>query len=201
MKYVNYFIAFILGGLTTYFVCTNYQNKTTEQQSAKLILNSVKSLSKLVVTKGEFSEVFSFSNSQKYFYDFLSFNKKAILLVNAKIEVGYDLSKLNIQVDSIGKQIIINKIPSEEISIIPSVKYFDLQQSTFNSFSKKELNKLNAKAISNIKKTAKISHLKEQSRQQLVKELSKIYVLSKTFGWKVIDNTRSSVFKTISKEF
>lgn len=201
MKFLKYITVFILGILITYLVCNNSRNKVTEQQNTKIILTSVKNLSKLVVTRGEFSEIFSFSNSQKYFYDFLSFDKKAILLVDAKIEVGYDLSKLSIQIDSIGKQIIIHKIPKEEISIIPSIKYFDLQQSKFNSFSKEELNKLNAKAISNIKKTAKISDLKKQSKQQLFKELSKIYILSKTLEWKVVDNTPSSILKTLSKEF
>ncbi len=59
---------------------------------------------------------------------------------------------MNIQIDSIGNKIIINKIPSEEILISPDVKYFDLQQSQFNTFSKEELNKINQKVLIKLEK-------------------------------------------------
>jgi len=39
-------------------------------------------------------------------------------MLNATVEVGYDLSKLEIQIDSLQKKIYSNKIPD--------VKYFDL---------------------------------------------------------------------------
>lgn len=200
MKYLKYLILFVMGFIMAYLICQN-KGKKTEHQESKIILSQIKNISKLVVTKSYFSEVFSFTDSQKYLYDLLSFDKKAILLVNANIEVGYNLSSLNVQVDSVAKQIIINKIPTEEITVIPSIKYFDLQQSNFNSFSKEELNTLNTRAIEKIKKSPKIEDLKKKSKQQLFKELSKLFILSKTFGWKVVNNTPFSIEESFSKEF
>ena len=55
-------------------------------------------MSKLVVSKGNFSEIYNYSDSEKYFYDYISFDKKAIVTVNATVEVGYDLTKLEIEI-------------------------------------------------------------------------------------------------------
>ena len=188
MKFLKYAVVFLLGFLIAKLW---YEKKEIQhqKQEVSVFLEGIQKMSKLVVSQGSFSEVFSFSDSKKYFYDYVSFKKKAILSVNAKVEVGYDLSKLEIQIDSLHKSIIINKIPKEELVISPDIKYFDLQQSKFNSFSKEELNKLSDKAIENIKTTATVSDLQKEAKNRLFEELSKIYQLSKLYGWKVVNNT------------
>jgi len=103
------------------------ESKNHQKEEIQVVLNSIKNLSKLVVSKGSFSEVYNYSDSKKYFYDYISFDKKAIVTVNADVEVGYDLSKLEIQIDSVQKRIVINKIPLEEVTISPEIKYFDIQ--------------------------------------------------------------------------
>ena len=105
------------------------------------------------------------------------------------------MSKLDIQIDSIGKKIIINKIAKEEILISSDVKYLDLQQSQFNSFSKEELNKINKKSIYKIKETIKVTTLKEKAKMRLFEELSKIYQLSSVYNWQIEDK-RNSRFLT-----
>ncbi|PKH49564.1 hypothetical protein CXF68_02150 [Tenacibaculum sp. Bg11-29] len=194
MRFLKYLSIFLLGFLIAKF----WYDKTAkkhQQEEIKVVLNGVQNLSKLVVSEGSFSEMYSFSDSKKYLYDYISFEKKAILSVNAKVEVGYDLSKLEIEVDSIGRQIIINKIPKEEVLISPDIKYFDLQQSQFNTFSKSELNKLSDKAIEKIKSTITVSNLQKDAKIRLFEELSKIYQLSKIYNWKVVDNTNSNLFE------
>jgi hypothetical protein len=106
--------------------------------------------------------------------------------------VGYDLSKLEIQIDSLAKKIYINKIPDEEITISPDVKYFDLQQSQFNTFSKEDLNKINKRSIDKIKETVALTTLKKDAKTRLLKEISKIYQLSAVYGWQVVDRTNSN---------
>ena len=71
-------------------------------------------MSKLVISSTSFSEFYNYSDSKKYFYDVVSFDKKAIVSVNANVEVGYDLSKLDIQIDSIAKKKYINNIPKSK---------------------------------------------------------------------------------------
>ncbi|CAL2077174.1 DUF4230 domain-containing protein [Tenacibaculum sp. 190524A02b] len=193
MRVIKYTAVFIFGFLIAK-LWYDVKEPDYKKEEVKVFLNGIQNLSKLVVSEGNFSEVYSFSDSKKYLYNYLSFDKKAILSVNAKVEVGYDLSKLDIQIDSIGKQIIINKIPKEELTITPDIKYFDLQQSKFNSFSKEELNKLNDKAIEKIKSTITVSDLQKDAKNRLFEELSKIYQLSKIYNWKVVNNTESNLF-------
>lgn len=196
MRLLKYTAIFLLGFLIAKFWYEKKEEKH-EQEEIQVVLNGIHNLSKLVVSEGNFSEMYSFSDTKKYFYDYLSFEKKAMLSVNAKVEVGYDLSKLEIQIDSVGKQIIINKIPKEEVLISPDIKYFDLQQSQFNTFSKQELNKLNTKAIDKIKSTITVSNLQEEAKKRLLEELSKIYQLSKIYNWEVVDNTESNLLDII----
>lgn len=192
MKFIKYFSIFIFGFLIGKLVYDK-EKKPKTQEEIQIISGGIKNLSKLVVSEGSFAEIYSFSDSKKYFYDVISFDKKAIVSVNAKVEIGYDMSKLIVQIDSIGKQIIINKIPEETITIIPEIKYFDLQESSFNSFSTEELNKLNKKSVEKIKENIEIIRLKRNAKNRLFAELSKIYQLSKTYGWSVVDNTGKNI--------
>ncbi|APG65598.1 hypothetical protein LPB136_09585 [Tenacibaculum todarodis] len=198
MRFLKYVAVFLLGFLVAKFW---YDQKEInhKQEEIQVVVNSIKDLSKLVVSEGTFSEMYNYSDSKKYFYDYLSFDKKAIISVNAKVEVGYDLSKMDIQIDSITKQIIINKIPVEEVLISPDIKYFDLQQSNFNSFTKDELNKINQKSIDKIKETVELSRLKIEAKKRLFEELSKIYQLSSIYKWEVVDNTNQNLLEKLPK--
>ena len=191
---MNSFLKYLAVFLFGFFIAKFWYDKKErnhKQEEIQVVVTSIKNLSKLVVSKGTFSEVYNYSDSKKYFYDYLSFDKKAIVTVNATVEVGYDLSKLEIQIDSVGKKIYINKIPKEEVVISPDIKYFDLQQSQFNTFSKYDLNKINKKSIEKIKETIEVTDLKEKAKIRLLEELSKIYQLSAVYNWQVIDNTNS----------
>ncbi|SNR14265.1 DUF4230 domain-containing protein [Tenacibaculum jejuense] len=194
MRFLRYVAVFFIGFLVAKFWYDKEEEKH-QTEEIKVMVNQIENLSKLVVSQGTYSEMYSFSDTKKYFFDYVHFQKKAMLSVNAKVEVGYDLSKLDIQIDSVAKQIIINKIPEEEITISPDIKYFDLQQSKFNTFSKEELNKLSDKATKMIEETIEFTSQKKEAKARLFEELSKIYQLSKIYDWAVVDNTNT--FKEI----
>ncbi|MFT6869940.1 MAG: hypothetical protein ACJAYY_000114 [Paraglaciecola sp.] len=198
MRISRYILVFFVGFFIAKFWYYKDENHQTKEE-IKVVLNAVSSMSKLVVSSGNFSEIYNFSDSKKYFYDYVSFSKQAIVAVNAKVEVGYDLSKLEIQIDSLAKKIYINNIPDEEITISPDVKYFDLQQSQFNAFSKEDLNKINKKSIDKIKETVELTNLKKDAKTRLLEEISKIYQLSALYGWLVIDNTNSGFLENFKE--
>lgn len=196
MRILKYIFVFFVG----FFIAKLWYEKKEEghkKEEIQVVLNSISNMSKLVVSKGNFSEIYNYSDSEKYFYDYISFDKKAIVTVNATVEVGYDLTKLEIEIDSLGKKIYINKIPDEEITISPEVKYFDLQQSQFNAFTKEDLNKINQKSIQKIKQTVQLTNLKSAAKTRFFEEISKIYQLSAIYGWQVVDNTNSNFLENI----
>jgi hypothetical protein len=191
MKISRYILVFLIGFFVAKFWYQEDEKHETKEE-IKVVVNAIKNLSKLVVSSSTFSEVYNYKDSKKYFYDYVSFDKQAIVTVNAEVEVGYDLSKLEIQIDSLGKKIYISKIPTEQITIAPNVKYFDLQQSQFNTFSKEDLNKINQKSIDKIKQTIAVTNLKKEAKTRFFEEISKIYQLSAIYGWEVIDNSKSN---------
>ena len=197
MKISRYILVFLVGFLIAKFWYQKEDNHQTNEE-IKVVVNSIKNMSKLVVSNANFSEVYNFTDSKKYFYDYVSFDKQAIVTVNAEVEVGYDLSKLDIQIDSLSKKIYINKIPKEAITIAPDVKYFDLQQSQFNTFSKEDLNKINEKSVEKIKQTVELTNLKKEAKTRLFEEISKIYQLSAIYGWEVVDNTSTNFFNDLT---
>lgn len=190
MRISRYILVFLVGFLIAKYWYQKDDNHQTKEE-IKVVVNSIKNMSKLVVSSASFSEVYNYKDSKKYFYETISFDKQAIVTVNADVEVGYDLSKLEIQIDSVSKKIYINKIPKEEVTISPDVKYFDLQQSQFNTFSKEDLNKINEKSIEKIKQTVELTNLKTAAKTRFFEEISKIYQLSAIYGWEVLDNTNS----------
>jgi len=193
-KLFTIILVFIIGVLSTFlFVAKN--KKDTRHEQAQVILNGIKKVQKLVVTEGSFSEIYSYKDSDKYFFETISFDKKAIVAVNATVQISYDLSQLSIQVDSINKTIRISHIPKAEMTIIPDVKFFDLQQSQFNTFSSSELNTIRANALKQIKDNARLAKLQENAKKSLLETLENLFVLSKSYGWKVTETQELKLLK------
>jgi len=200
MKKIGIYILVCLIGFFSAKWMYKNERKAETNEDIQIVVQSINNISKLVVTEGVFSEVYSYKNEKKYFYDTFEFNKSAIVTVNARVQVLFDLEKMQIEIDSIHKRIKIRNIPKEEIVIIPDIKYFDIQQSTFNSFSKEELNSINKKSIEKIKQTAEVSELKKNAKKRLIIELSKIYQLSAILGWEVVDETEEQLLDNFFME-
>ena len=69
--------------------------------------------------------------------------------------------------------------------------YYDIQQSSFNSFTATDFNKIKEDVLTELKKNPIVSDLKKQAHQRFFEELSKVLVVSKQFKWHVIDKTNS----------
>jgi len=138
-----------------------------------------------VVTEGHFSEVITYKNSNKYFLDMISFEKKAIVIVNAKVTVAYDLHQMKYDIDEKNKTITILSIPKEEISIYPDIQYYDVEQSKLNEFTGADYNKINKTVKTRMAQKVEKSTLKTNAKNRLVSEISKMLILTNSLGWKL----------------
>ena len=189
----SYLLVFIFGILIAllYF---KKETKKQEKEQIQVMLHEIKNVSKLIVAETEVSEIYNYQTAKNYFYFPYNFEKKAIVIANAKVKVAYDLSKMKIALDSVNKRIILKNIPKEEIIITPNLKYYDLEQSVFNSFTKDELNKINDKAVAKLKETIDVSELKQKAKQQLLEELKKLYNITSVLHWEVVDETNEKIY-------
>ncbi|MFA9192678.1 DUF4230 domain-containing protein [Flavobacterium sp. FZUC8N2.13] len=153
--------------------------------NTNLIQQQIVNVGKLVVTEGHFSEVITYKNQQKYLMNMVSFEKKALIVVNADVTVAYDLQKMKYDIDEKNKTITIVSIPKEEIKISPDIQFYDVEQSKLNPFTGDDYNKINKSVKANLAKKIEKSTLKSNAKNRLISELSKILILTNTMGWKL----------------
>ena len=153
------------------------------QEHTALIKEQVRNVGKLVVTEGHFSEVFTYKNSKAVFGDLLEAKKQAIVIVNADVTIGYDLTQLKYEVDEVNKTLRIVNIPKEEININPDFEYYDIQADFLNQFEAKDYNNIKTTVQNSLMKKVEASDLKANAQNRLISELAKFYILTNSLGW------------------
>ena len=163
--------------------CEFKKEEDSIEYDTNLIQQQIVNVGKLIVTEGHFAEVLTYKDQNKYFMGMLSFEKKALVVVNADVTVAYDLRQMKYNVDEKNKTITIEYIPKEEIKISPDIKFYDVNQSSVNPFSGEDHNKINATVKKNLKAKVEKSTLKSNAQNRLISELSKILITTSTLGW------------------
>jgi hypothetical protein len=179
----------IIIGVIIYFGYQFFINKTETnsiEYNSALIEKQIKNVGKLVVTEGHYSEVLTYKDQKKYFMDLISFEKKALMVVNTDVTVAYDLSQLKYKIDSENKILTLLYIPKEEIKISPNIQFYNIEASTFNPFEGEDYNKINKKVRKDLELKIEKSKLKSNAKNRLISELSKILILTNSMGWKLI---------------
>lgn len=163
-----------------------YQGKQEQEElraNSELIQKQVLQVGKLIVTEGYYSKVFTFKNSQNLFLNLMTSDKKALVIVNAKATVEYDLRQLEVEIDEANKTLILKKIPDPILNIYPEIEYYDVTQDYFNAFDAKDYNKIKNSVTAQIRSQIEKSDLMENSRERLMVELTNLYVLTNSMGW------------------
>jgi hypothetical protein len=184
-KFVYLLILVAVFYLGIQFASKSSKENATIEYDTRLIQEQIKNVGKLVVTEGHFSQVMTYKDQKKYLLDMISFDKKALVIVNADVTVGFDLSKIKYDIDAKNKVVTITNIPEAELKISPDIKYYNVDQSTFNEFTGDDYNKINKIAQENLKQKIAKSTLKSNAKNRLVSELSKILIVTRSMGWKL----------------
>lgn len=186
---------YIVGALVVLIVFLTFrycENRNAErdrlEESTALIQQQIKNVGKLVVTEGTFSQVFTYKDTKNRFLDVLPARKRALIIVNTKATVAYDLSKLVTEVDVENKTVHIKYIPEEEINIYPDIKYYDITQDYLNQFTADDYNKIKTRINKSMMEKVENSTLKSNAKNRLISELQKIYILTNTLGWTLTYN-------------
>jgi len=169
---------------------TSSPSQPVINKEISIITDKIEHVTKMVMVEGTFSEVYSHQDSYKMMYDFLSFEKKAILKVKAKAALSVDMKKLKYEIDKENKRIIFYQIPEPEMMIESDIQYYDIQESTFNEFTLDELNKMNREAVEQIKEMVRKSNLFESAKNRVVESIRDVAVLADYMDWEFIDHTQ-----------
>ena len=148
-----------------------------------LIQQQIKNVSKLIVTEGNFAEVYNYKDSQMLFGPLVTAKKKALVVVNAEVTVAYDLSKIEFEVDEANKTLRIISIPEPEIKLNPDFEYYDVTADYLNQFTASDYNKIKKNVNASLMKKVEASSLKSNAQNRLISELQKFYILTSSMGW------------------
>lgn len=159
------------------------EDRIVLQEHSALIQEQLKNVGKLIVTEGHFSEVFNYKNSKEIFGEYITSDKKAVVIVNADVTVAYDLSEIEYEIDQENKILKIISIPDEEIKINPDFEYYDVQADFLNPFKAEDYNAIKDIVNQSLLNKIEASELKSNAKNRLISELSKFYILTNSLGW------------------
>lgn len=182
----NIFLGMVISLLIVF--CFRYceHRKDEKEQllaTTALIEKELKNVGKLIVSEGNYAQVFSYSDSKDLLYGLFDARKKALVVVNAKATIAYDLSKVETKVDQTTKTVTIVSIPEPEISINPNIEYYDVTQDYLNQFTASDYNKIKLRIEKSLREKIEKSELKTNAQNRLIAELHKIYILTSSMGW------------------
>ncbi|WP_431137162.1 DUF4230 domain-containing protein [Psychroserpens mesophilus] len=184
MRKILFGVVITLIILFTFKYCeAKNEDEITLQENSALLQKQIKNVGKLIVTEGHFSEVFSYKNSKAILGDLIEAEKKALVVVNADVTIGYDLSKITYNIDETTKTLQILSIPKEEIKISPDFEYYDIQADFLNQFEAKDYNAIKKTVNASLMKKIEASDLKSNAQNRLISELAKFYILTSSLGW------------------
>ena len=159
------------------------EKKSILKENSMLIQEQINNVSKLIVTEGHFAEVYNYKDSQQLFGPLITADKKALVVVNAEVTVGYDLSLVKFEINEDTKTLRIISIPEPEIKINPDFEYYDVTADYLNQFNAEDSNKIKRNVNASLLKKIEASTLKSNAQNRLLSELSKFLVLTNSMGW------------------
>lgn len=183
------FLGLILGAIATYWVYTFFRKKKTRElttHQSTVLLEKIKTVCKLISVEGDFAEIYKYENTKERFMSLISSKKKALVVINAKAQIGYDLQKILMHSDNERKTIVLTNFPEPEIlSIQPELEFYDIKNGFFNAFRPDDLTVLNQEAKRHIEEKIPESGLMETAKKEALQTVLLIEKIVETIGWKL----------------
>ncbi|MCD6544704.1 MAG: DUF4230 domain-containing protein [Flavobacteriaceae bacterium] len=180
-------LGLLLGAILTYFGL-NYlklqkKNEVTSAQSV-ILMEKMRKVWKLITVEGDFAEIYHYENTKERFLSMISSKKKAILLINAKAHIGFDLSKIKMEAINEKKVVKLTEFPKPEVlSLETDLKYYDKKEGLFNKFDSSDLTELNVKAKDFVMSKIPESGLLKTAENEALEAVLMMQSIVETIGW------------------
>ncbi len=180
-------LGLFLGAIITYwamrYIKIQKSKEITNAQSV-ILLEKIRKVWKLITVEGEFAEIYHYENTKERFMSMVSSKKRAILLINAKAYVGFDLSKIDMEAINEKKVIKLTKFPDPQIlSLETDLRYYDKKEGLFNKFDSMDLTEVNSKAKAHVMQKIPESGLFDTAKSEALEAVLLIQNIVETIGW------------------
>ena len=172
-----------LGGVTFF---KSFKKKQLINSQSVILLDKIKTVCKFITVEGDFAEIYHYEDVKERFLKMMSSRKKALVVINAKAHVGYDLSKIDLKSDTNNKKIILEHFPQPEVlSIETNLNYYDKRDGYFNKFEASDLTGLHQDAKQHILDKVPESGLIQLAQKEALETISIMESIVETIGWKL----------------
>jgi hypothetical protein len=155
------------------------------KESSHTIVESMRKVFKIVFAEGHFNELYNYEETKKLF-GFIPSTKRALVIIEAKVLVGYDFEKCVWETDEASQKVKLVSFPEPEIiSIETEYKYYNFEENFFNLLSREDLTRIQANGKKQVEAAAVKSHLPKIAAEQMRTLLTEV-VQSK--NWQLEDS-------------
>lgn len=159
-----------LGGVIAFLAFQLYSTNRREQkiiESSHTVVESMRKVFKIVCAEGQFHEIYNYEETKKIL-KIIPSTKKALVIVQAKVMIGYDFEKCVWEKDEQNRKIKIISFPEPEIlSVEPEYKYYHFEEDIFNLISREDLHKIQEAGKKQVIEAALSSDLKKIAALQM----------------------------------
>lgn len=150
------------------------KSQPTQSVSSHTVVESMRKVFKIVFAEGQFQEILNYKDSRKLL-KFIPATKKALVIIRAKVLVGYNFEKCRWELDEESKTIKITYFPEPEIlSIEPDFNYYQIEEDLFSVFNRYDLEKIQQEGKKQIENAALQSGLKQIAADQMQTVLTEV---------------------------
>ena len=180
-------LGLFLGAIVTYWVMRYVKLQKTKdltQAQSTILMKKIRKVWKLITVEGEFAEIYHYENTKERFMSMVSSKKKAVLLINAKAYVGFDLSRIKMEAITEKKTIKLTDFPDPEVlSLETDLRYYDKKEGLFNKFDSSDLTEVNTKAKDHVLEKIPESGLLDTARSEALEAVLLVQNIVETIGW------------------
>lgn len=163
------FAGLLLGAAVAFLIIRLLQKNSQPvvRESSHTVVESMRRVFKVVFAEGQFNELYSYGETKRLF-GFLPTTRKALVIIQAKVMVGYDFGKCEWEANEETKTLRLLTFPSPEIlSIEPHYKYYDFEENIFNMMGGADLNKIQTNGRKQVEQAALSSQLPSIAADQM----------------------------------
>ncbi|SHF57576.1 Protein of unknown function [Cnuella takakiae] len=169
-------IGLLLGALVTFLVwkLKGKSSKSIVHESSHTVVEGIRKVFKVVLVEGVFNELYNYEETKKLF-GFLPSTKRALVIIEAKVLVGYDFSKCEWEADEQTRKIKLVSFPDPEIlSIEPDYKYYNFDEGMFNLLNRDDLTRIQSNGKKQVELAALKSDLPRMAAEQMRTMLTEV---------------------------
>lgn len=187
MEYL--FIGLAAGAILAYFLFARFSGVRKQEKvntQSIILMEKIRSVCKFITIEGDFSEIFYYENVKDKWVNLLLGKKKALVLIEAKAHIGFDLTKVKMRADIDKKTIILTNFPQPELLTIETdFKYYDKREGWANPFTASDLTEINQEAKKHIVDKIPETDLFNEASKQALETIQLMETLVETINWKL----------------